>query len=238
MQIALKGNLSKSQKSEIVAAYHNLVKKIAVGLSRKSVDPVEDLIQVGFIGLLEAAENFKEIHKTLFKTYATHYISGHIRHYLRDKQSLLRGPRSLQELSYKASQAIKDLSQKLGREPNDFELSEILAISKNKLEEVKSYQKRISLLWFDQTSSYDDDKGRAEDIIDEKNNMMNEYLEDKIILKHAFEKLDPKDKRIIELRYFEEMTQSEIAKIFNVSQMDISRKLKKAEKELRRYLNS
>jgi len=140
MQAALeKRKLSKSQKNEIVITYQKLVRKIALGYARRSTDPAEDLIQVGLIGLLEAAENFKEFHKTLFQTYAVHYISGHIRHYLRDKQNLMKGPRALQELSYKMSQTIKELTQELGREPNNDELSKELEVTSNRIDEVKTY---------------------------------------------------------------------------------------------------
>ena len=87
------------EKEKLVGEYLPLVKKIARGLARRSTDPVEDLIQVGSIGLLEAINRYETGHNTEFKTYAVHFITGHIRHYLRDRQNLLRGPRVLQELS-------------------------------------------------------------------------------------------------------------------------------------------
>ncbi|MBC7474981.1 MAG: sigma-70 family RNA polymerase sigma factor [Candidatus Sericytochromatia bacterium] len=239
MQIAIKKNLSKSQKSEIVAAYYALVKKIAFNLSKASIDPVEDLIQVGFIGLLEAAENFKEIHKTLFKTYATHYISGHIRHYLRDKQSLLRGPRPLQELSNKMSTAIKELSQQLGREPSNNEIAERISITNIKVDEIKNYQAKISLVWLDQainSKDEEDNRQKIDSLIDTKNSS-GDRTEDLISLRDAIQKISNDERSLLELRYFKDMTQSELARLYGISQMEICRKIKRAEESLKKIIN-
>ncbi len=233
-----KRKLSKEQKNEIIATYHKLVKKIALGYARKSTDPAEDLIQVGLIGLLEAAENYQEIHKTLFQTYAVHYIGGHIRHYLRDKQNLMKGPRALQELSYKMSQVSKNLAQRLGREPSNDELSRELDLSPARIDEVKSYEKRISVIWLDQilNSENNDDDSRTiiDTILDPKTDLLvSEQLEDKILLREAIKKLEPKEQELLELRYFKDLTQVELSNILGISQMEVCRKLKKAEKELK-----
>jgi RNA polymerase sigma factor (sigma-70 family) len=239
MQVALeKRKLSKAQKNELVITYQKLVRKIANGYARRSTDPVEDLIQVGLIGLLEAAENFKEFHKTLFQTYAVHYISGHIRHYLRDKQNLMKGPRALQELSYRMSQTIKELTQKLGRDPNNEEISSELSISANRIDEVRTYERRISVVWLDQVMSYDnsedDNRTRMEMLIENKgSNDPNEQVEEKILLREAIKKLGPKEQELLELRYFKDMTQVELSNMLGISQMEVCRKLKKAEKELK-----
>jgi RNA polymerase sigma factor (sigma-70 family) len=237
-----KRKLSKSQKNEIVLTYQKLVRKIANTFARRSTDPTEDLIQVGLIGLLEAAENFKEVHNTLFQTYAVHYISGHIRHYLRDKQNLMKGPRALQELSYRMNQTIKTLSQKLGREPNNEELSRELAISENRIDEVKTYERRISVVWLDQIMNHDksddDNRTRMEMLLDSKsNNDLNEQVEEKIILREAMKKLSSQDQELLDLRYFKDMTQVELSNLLGISQMEVCRKLKKAEKELKNILS-
>jgi RNA polymerase sigma factor (sigma-70 family) len=104
------------EKEKLVNEYLPLVHKIARGLARRSTDPVDDLIQVGSIGLLEAINRYETGHNTEFKTYAVHFITGHIRHYLRDRQTLVRGPRALQELSYRLRLVTQELSHRLGRE--------------------------------------------------------------------------------------------------------------------------
>lgn len=231
--------LSKSEKTEVVANYYKLVKKIATGLARKSTDPVEDLIQVGLIALLEAAENYQESHNTMFQTYAVHYISGHIRHYLRDKQSLMKGPRALQELSYKMSLVIKNLSHKLGREPNNQEISRELEVSEIRVDEVKAYEKKISVIWLDQIISPDnDDDDNNKPMIDnlfyqDDPPGIGEHLEDKIILRDAIKKLEPQKRELLELRYFKDLTQIELSNLLGISQMEVCRKLRKAEKELK-----
>lgn len=231
-----KRHLSKQEKTEVIAQYYRLVKKIAYGYSQKCNDTLEDLMQVGFIALLEAAENFETLHNTLFKTYATHYISGHIRHYLRDKQHLMRGPRSLQELSFKVTQTTKVLTQKLGRDPNQEELSIELNIPKNRIDEVKDYEMKISIIWLDQLVNNDSEEERTKmDLVfDIKNSYtFGELIEDKILLKDAMTKLEPKLRELIELRYYKDLTQNELSTRLGISQMEVCRKLKKAEKELR-----
>ena len=116
------------EKERLVNDYLPLVHKIARGLARRSTDPVDDLIQVGSIGLLEAINRYETGHNTEFKTYAVHFITGHIRHYLRDRQNLLRGPRVLQELSYRLSQVANRLTQSLGRDPSNHELAHALDV--------------------------------------------------------------------------------------------------------------
>jgi RNA polymerase sigma-B factor len=241
MQVALeKSKLSKSQKNEIVMTFQKLVRKIALGYARRSTDPLEDLIQVGLIGLLEAADNFKEIHKTLFQTYASHYISGHIRHYLRDKQNLVKGPRALQELSYRMSQTVKELTQKLGREPNNEELSDALSVPANRIDEVRNYERRISIIWLDQVVSDkndDDNRTKMEMLLDNKsNNEVSEQVEEKILLGEAIKKLGLWEQELLELRYYQDMTQVELSNMLGISQMEVCRKLKKAEKELKLLL--
>src|SRR5205085_3908325 len=90
-----------SLRDSIIQASLPLVKRIAYGLARRSTDPVEDLIQVGSIGLIKAVDQFKPDAGAKFQTYATHLITGEIRHYLRDKTAMIRAPRELQELSFR-----------------------------------------------------------------------------------------------------------------------------------------
>ena len=88
-----------------------LVKKIAGNISAQSGISNEDLIQVGSIGLIKAIEFFKPDKNTRFKTYASYFIRGEIKHYLRDKASMIKAPRELQELVFKISSAVKNLKE-------------------------------------------------------------------------------------------------------------------------------
>ncbi|MCK7485189.1 MAG: sigma-70 family RNA polymerase sigma factor [Bacillus subtilis] len=90
----------KNQLRNLIAlAYLPFVKKISKGLARRATDPTEDIIQVGSLGLLKAIDQYDTKIGASFKTYATYFITGEIRHYLRDKSNMIRAPRELQELS-------------------------------------------------------------------------------------------------------------------------------------------
>ena len=225
------------EKERIVNEFLPLVKKIARGLARRSTDPVEDLIQVGSIGLLEAIERYETGHNTEFKTYAVHFITGHIRHYLRDRQNLLRGPRVLQELSYRLSQVSAKLVQEFGRDPSNQELASALSVTEAQVDEVKLYDRRVTVLWLDQEGNDgDDDEQRSllESLSDPRFNMSNrEEMDDKLVLSEAMSRLPAPQRELLELRYFKDLTQAELSRRLNISQMEVCRRLKKAEKQLR-----
>lgn len=222
--------LTSAQREELVSKYLPLVKKIAFGLARRSTDPVEDLIQVGAIGLLEAIERFEEGHNAEFKTYAIHLITGHIRHYLRDRQNLLRGPRVLQELSYRLNTVAARFLQENGREPSHFELAGLLNITPEQVDEVRIYDRRITVLWLDQESSdEDDDRSLLDTLQDPRFGDMDERL----LLAEAIDRLPLPLKDLLRMRYFQDLTQVEISQLLGISQMEVCRRLKQAEKQLR-----
>ena len=234
-----KWSLSSEEREVLVGEYVPLVRKIARGLARRSTDPVEDLIQVGAIGLLEAIDRYEFGHNTEFKTFAVHYITGHIRHYLRDRQNLLRGPRALQELSYRLSQVNNLLAQELGRDPTDSELADALDISVKQVDEVKQYDNRVSVYWLDQEGRADEDDSRSlletlqdpRSIKDSQND-----LDERLILRDAMGRLSKQQQELLEMRYFQDMTQAEVARRLGVSQMEICRRLKRAVKQLQAIL--
>jgi RNA polymerase sigma-B factor len=225
------------EKQKLVNEFLPLVKKIARGLARRSTDPVEDLIQVGSIGLLEAINRYETGHNTEFKTYAVHFITGHIRHYLRDRQNLLRGPRVLQELSYRLSQVSNKLTQQMGRDPSNQELAEALEVSLEQVDQVKMYDRRVTVLWLDQESGDgDDDEQRSllDTLSDGRTSVDNrEDLDDRLVLVEAMEHLPEAQRKLLELRYFQDLTQAELSRRLGISQMEVCRRLKKAEKQLK-----
>jgi RNA polymerase sigma-B factor len=231
---------SPKDKAKLLADYLPLVKKIARGLARRSTDPVEDLVQVGSIGLLEAINRYELGHNTEFKTYAVHFITGHIRHYLRDRQSLLRGPRVLQELSYRLSQVTNRLTQELGRDPSNQELASLLDVTPEQVDQVKMYDRRVTVLWLDQESGdADDDEQRSllDTLSDSRTGLDGrDELDDRLVLAEALDHLPEAQRRLLELRYFHDMTQAELSRRLGISQMEVCRRLKKAERQLRQSL--
>jgi RNA polymerase sigma-B factor len=239
MEKAFRG-ASPEEKEKLVNQFLPLVRKIARGLARRSTDPVEDLVQVGSIGLLEAIERYETGHNTEFKTYAVHFITGHIRHYLRDRQSLLRGPRVLQELSYRLSQVTAKLTQEFGRDPQNHELAKALDVSPELVDEVKVYDRRVTVLWLDQDGNDgDDDEQRSllESLSDPRfTGEAREVTDERLVLAEAMGRLPSSQRELLEMRYFQDLTQAELSRRLGISQMEVCRRLKKAEKQLRQVL--
>lgn len=221
-------------KNKILETYLPLVKKISHGLARRSTDPIEDLIQVGSVGLLKAIDQFDPNAGANFKTYATYLITGEIRHYLRDKATVIKAPRELQELSFRINIIIQNLTNKLGRPPTDLEIAESLDVTIERVQEASDVNKRKQLISLDQmiTSNNDGEQFLVDKLVDHK---YQDYLlaqEDRIMLNEAIERLPEKLKDVIKYTYYNDLSQSEIAEMLGVSQMQISRRLRKAITEL------
>lgn len=120
--------VKKQLQNLIVVASMPFVKKIACGLARRSTDPVDDLIQVGAVGLIKALDLYNPEVGTKFKTYATYLITGEIRHYLRDKASMIKAPREIQELAFRINCVIKQLTEE-GVEPTSEQVAEVMSTS-------------------------------------------------------------------------------------------------------------
>ena len=127
----------------IVLTYMPLVKKVARSLARRSTDPIEDITQVGALGLIKAVDLFKPEISSNFRTYATYLITGEIRHYLRDKSTIIRAPREIKELSYRVHKITLELTEKLGTTPSDKELAQALQMSEKKKAAVTQSQKMM-----------------------------------------------------------------------------------------------
>lgn len=214
----------------IVAACMDFVKKIAHGLARRSTDPIEDLIQVGSVGLLKAIENYDQGHGTSFKTYSTYLITGEIRHYLRDKIAMIRAPRELQELSYRVNMIVQRLTLDFGRPPSDFEISNELAVPVKRIDEVNEIDRRKNMISLDNINNdnIDNDQPLMDKLVDDSYQEQVNRQEMKILLSGAINVLDDELKSIIQMSFFEDMSQQQIADHLGVSQMQISRKIKKA----------
>jgi RNA polymerase sigma-B factor len=227
-------NATAREKEKLVVEYLPLVKKIARGLARRSTDPVEDLIQVGSIGLLEAIERYETGHSTAFKTYAIHFITGHIRHYLRDRQSLVRGPRALQELSYRLRVVTQELNHRLGRDATAEELAEALSITPEQVQEARVYDRRVSVMWLDQQGEGDDEEQPTLlHTLADPTTQHSDDRDERLMLAEAIRRLPENLAELVHLRYVEDLTQAELARRMDISQMEVSRRLRKAEKQIR-----
>ncbi len=220
----------KQLQNLIVVACMPLVKKISRGLARRSTDPLDDLIQVGSVGLLKAVNLFDSAVSKNFKAYATYLITGEIRHYLRDKCAMIKAPREVQELAYRIYQISKELTEESGEKPTDIEIAERLQMDLGKVHEVIDVERRKQMVSLDQINSISEEEQYPlyDKIPDQKEIESQNVHEIRIMLKTAIGKLNPDLVKVIELHFFEDMNQRQIAEMLNISQMQVSRRLKKA----------
>ncbi|MOA24906.1 RNA polymerase sigma factor SigF [compost metagenome] len=143
----------------------------------------------------------------------------------------------LQELSYRLSQVTAKMTQELGRDPTNEELAIVLDIGLDQVDQVRMYDRRVTVLWLDQESGDgDDDEQRSllDSLSDARNGIDGrDDLDDRLTLIEAMEHLPDTQRQLLELRYFHDLTQAELSRRLGISQMEVCRRLKKAEKQLK-----
>ncbi|MEO6990010.1 MAG: SigB/SigF/SigG family RNA polymerase sigma factor [Candidatus Baltobacteraceae bacterium] len=223
-------------RSDLVVAHLNLVRYLAVKFSNRG-EALDDLIQVGTVGLLKAIDRFDLSRGVEFTTYATPTIVGEIKRYFRDKGWAVKVPRRLQELNLSVNRTIEKLTVKLGRSPTVGELAEQLGTTQEDILEAQELGQAYNLLSLDTEVSGEGDK-KSHTLADYvgHNDAGLEILEDKANLERAFEVLTRRERIILFLRFYESVSQTEIAKRLNVSQMHVSRLQQKALEKLKAVL--
>lgn len=216
-------------ENDIIITAVPLVKKIATHLARKSTDPLEDILQVGILGLIKAVKMFDCTVSTNFKTYATYFITGEIRHYFRDKASIIKAPREIYELAYHVNKIMNNYKED-NNLPTENELASELKTSVGKIREVMDVEKRRHVMSLDQILSYTDSDGQSlSDKIPCNNyNALTENQENRIMLKTALSSLDENLREVVTLHFFQDISQTKIAEMLGISQMQVSRRIKKA----------
>ncbi len=204
---------------------------------RNRGEPFEDLVQVGTIGLLKSIDRFDLDRGVEFSTYATPTIIGEIKRYFRDKGWAIRVPRRLQELRMQIGAASADLTQSLGRSPTPRELADRIGCSiEDILEGIESSQ-AYSTLSLDAGDNDEDGAATMLDAIGIEDEGL-EHVEIRESIKPLLDRLDAREKRILMLRFFKNMTQSQIADEIGVSQMHVSRLLSRTLEQLRTSLEA
>lgn len=219
-------------KDEIVMGNLKLVLS-AVKPYRSQKYSLDDLFQIGVIGLIKSIDNFDVSKNVMFSTYAVPMIRGEIKRYVRDSVSILRVSRQVKDLAYHCFKAKEELTQQLERLPTYEEISKYLNIKKEQVKEAfESFNPVMS--FSEPINNTDEDSLELYDIISDP-----EDLEEKVItnltLKTALNSLDEIERRIIDNRYFEGLTQMEVAQEFNISQAQVSRLEKQALKNMRKF---
>jgi len=199
-----------------------------------SNENVDDLFQIGCIGLMKAIDNFDLSQGVKFSTYAVPMIIGEIRRYLRDNNSI-RVSRSLRDIAYKAIYARDMLQKSMDREPTIEEISKESGIPREEiLNALDAIQAPMSL--YEPVYSDSGDTLYLMDQVSDKKNREENWIEE-ISIKEAMDKLTPREQNIIELRFFEGKTQMEVAEEIHISQAQVSRLEKNALKSMKHHLN-
>jgi len=204
---------------------------------RNRGEPLEDLVQVGTIGLLKAVDRFDLERGVEFSTYATPTIIGEIKRHFRDKGWAIRVPRRLQELRMQIGSVSAELTQSLGRSPTPRELAEKIGCTVEEIVEGLDSGNAYSTLSLDAGDDAEDGTGSMLDAIGVEDGSL-EHVEIRESIKPLLDALGDREKKILMLRFFRNMTQSQIAAEVGISQMHVSRLLSRTLDGLRVSLES
>ncbi len=223
--IAYRRHGDADAREQVLVELMPLVRALASRYAGRG-EPLEDLVQVGSMGLIKAVDRFDVDRGVEFSSYAVPTIVGEIRRHFRDKSWAMHVPRRLKELSVRLSRVLDELTTELGRSPTVTELAEAVGAEEedvlDALDAAQAYSTRSLDAPFD-----DDGNESLEDRLGVEERGYDE-VEDSSLVGAGLNALDERERRIVELRFFEEMTQSQIAAELGISQMHVSRLLRRA----------
>jgi RNA polymerase sigma-B factor len=219
-------------REQLIEQYMSLVRSLARRYSYRG-EQLEDLVQIGAIGLIKAIDRFDLERGVELTTYATPNIIGEIKRHFRDKGWSVRVPRGLQELNVQLSRLVEQLTVQLSRSPTIPELAKAAGVEEEEvLEALESGRAYTSLsLSVGGGGGDDDDLDPLESLGTEEHQY--EVSEDRAVLAPGFKVLDERERTILQLRFFEGLTQSQIAQQVGISQMHVSRLIRRSLEKIR-----
>jgi len=219
-------------REQLIEQYMSLVRSLARRYSYRG-EQLEDLVQIGAIGLIKAIDRFDLDRGVELTTYATPNIIGEIKRHFRDKGWSVRVPRGLQELNVQLSRLVEQLTVQLSRSPTIPELAKAAGVEEEEvLEALESGRAYTSLsLSVGGGGGDDDDLDPLESLGTEEHQY--EVSEDRAVLAPGFKALDERERKILQLRFFEGLTQSQIAQQVGISQMHVSRLIRRSLEKIR-----
>jgi RNA polymerase sigma-B factor len=227
---------SPDLRDAIVAQHAPMVERIARRFANAS-EPVDDLTQEGFIGLLNALEVYDPTKGVKFTTYATYLVAGQIKHFLRDKGKIIKEPAWLQELNQKINRVSQTLYQDLERQPSTAEIASALEMNESNVIEVLTSREVFRVASLDAGNS-DDDSEQTFDTekLETESTSFQLPTEDKLVLDNAIQQLKEIEQKAIRLFFYESLNQTEIAFKLSISCNYVSHILRHSVQKLRRVL--
>ncbi len=219
-------------REELITRYLPLVRSLARRFMSRG-QPLEDLVQVGSIGLIKAVDRFDLDRGVELSTYATPTILGEIKRYFRDKGWAVKVPRALQELNVRLNRVIEHLTVDLQRSPTIAELAAEIQVSEEEVvEALESGRAYSSVSIFSGGVGEDEESLELLDCLGQEEHAY-DLVEQRRLLAPAMERLEPRERLILHLRFFEGMTQTQVATRIGISQMHVSRLIRKSIDSLR-----
>jgi RNA polymerase sigma-B factor len=218
-------------REQLIEQYMPLVRSLARRYAYRG-EPLDDLIQIGAIGLIKAIDRFDIGRGVELTTYATPNIIGEIKRHFRDKGWAVRVPRGLQELNVRLARLIEPLTVQLGRSPTIAELAKLAGVDEEQvLEALESGRAYTPLSLSVGGAGDDDDLDPLESLGTEEHEY--EISEDRAVLAPGFRALNERERMILQLRFFDDQTQSQIAQQVGISQMHVSRLIRRSLERIR-----
>ena len=213
-------------RDQLIVSHLNLVRFLASKFKNRG-EPLDDLVQVGTIGLIKAIDRFDPERGLEFTTYATPTILGEIKRHFRDKGWSIRVPRRLQELSAKVNQATDELTVELQRSPSVEEIAAKLGVGAEEILEAMESSGAYTSVSLEAGGSSEDDEAPA--LIDRLGSVDEDLdaSDDRMVIDDAIGDFSPREQEIVRMRFIDGLTQVEIAKRLGVSQVQVSRLLRR-----------
>ena len=220
-------------REQLIEQYMSLVRSLARRYSYRG-EQLEDLVQIGAIGLIKAIDRFDVNRGVELTTYATPNIIGEIKRHFRDRGWAVRVPRGLQELNIQLSRLVEQLTVQHGRSPTIPELAKAAGVTDEEVLEALESGRAYSSLSLSAGSGGHDDDGEL-DPLESLGTVEHQYevSEDRAVLAPGFRVLDERERAILHLRFFEGLTQSQIAQQVGISQMHVSRLIRRSLEKIR-----
>ncbi len=226
----------RKTRNELIEAHKSLASHLARRFANRG-EPFEDLLQVAYLGMLKAVERFDPDRNLEFSTFATATVEGELKRHFRDKTWSVRVPRRPQELHLRLNNVINELSQKLTRPPRVPEVAADLGVSEEEVLEAMEVGGAYRSSSLDSRAGDSNDASSLERRLGTADHGF-DLAEHRVLLDRVLADLPERERMIVELRFFHDMTQTEIAEHVGISQMHVSRLLSRTLLQLRERLHT